>query len=350
MTAKHDVDAHGARGAGDTASSPSLRDGHRNKHSRKGECRFRLTVILAKHGHVSFDGTKQISFGTTRARSFILLQGFEYLDEIGMCPRKPKNFKPKHMAELVRHWEEQGLAASTLQLRFSVFSTFCTWIGKAGMLGDISRFLKDPSVAKRTYVATEDKSWSAKGVDVQAKFKEVEAINTRAAMTLKVMHAFGVRLEEAVSLHPKEADLGNAVWVAWGTKGGRKRPVRLENDYQRQVLNEAKAFANSSSGSIIPDTRKRVTWIKRCYEIFDACGISRKHGIVPHGLRHQRANDMYENLTGEKSPVRGGNAPADKKTDRRARRIIAEELGHGRPEVVGMYAGTKPRKKKPEEK
>jgi integrase len=324
----------------------------KNRRSRLSDCRYRLTGLLAEHGHLSYDGVKRISFGTIRSRSFVLLQGFAYLNEVGMCPRNPENFKPKHMARLVGHWEEEGLAASTLQLRFSIFSTFCNWIGKPGMLGDIDRYLKDPSVAKRTYVATEDKSWSAKGVDFQTKVAEVAAIHPHAAMTLKVMHAFAVRIEEAVSLHPNEADLGNALWVAWGTKGGRKRPVRIENTYQRQVLDEAKTFASRTTKSLVPETyKKRDTWIKRCYEIFNACGISRKHGIVPHGLRHQRANDMYENLTGQKSPVRGGNAPTDKKADRHARRIIAEELGHGRPEVVGMYAGSKSRKKsKPEEK
>ena len=137
MTNKHDVDVNGAATYGSPASSQSPKHNRRNTHSRWGECRYRLTALLAKHGHLSYDGAKRISFGTARSRAFVLMQGFEYLNQIGMCPQKPENFKPKHMAKLVLKWEKQGLAPATLQLRFSVFSTFCNWIGKHSMLGDV---------------------------------------------------------------------------------------------------------------------------------------------------------------------------------------------------------------------
>lgn len=348
MTNKHDVDVNGGPTYKSPALSRSPKHNRRHTHSYWGECRYRLTGLLAKHGQLSYDGAKRISFGTTRSRSFVLMQGFAYLNQIDMCPRKPENFKPKHFAKLVQHWEEQGLAPATLQLRFSVFSAFCTWIGKAGMLGDVTRYLKNPDAAKRIYVAKQDKSWSAKGVDVQAKIREVAAIHPHAAIALKVMDAFGVRLQEAVSLCPKEADWGGYLYVAWGTKGGRKRPVRIESDYQRQVLEEAKRYANSSTGSLVPDTFKRRSWIRYVYRIFNACGIGRKHGIIPHGLRHQRANDKYENLTGQKSPVRGGGSPTDQNTDKRARLVVAEDLGHSRHQITGMYIGPMPKGNKKE--
>lgn len=320
--------------------SPSQKHKHSNTRSVRSDCLYRLDRLLEKHGQMSCDGAKRISFGTTRSRSAILRQGFEYLASVDMCPRKPYNFKPKHMAKLVQHWEEQGLAAATLQLRFSVFSTFCTWIGKAGMLGEITQYLKNPDAAKRCYVATEDKSWSTKGVDTLQKIAEVEAVDPRVAIHLKLEYAFGLRLQESVSLHPREADHGTCLFVGWGTKGGRDRFVRIETDYQRQVLEEAKRLANRSTGSLIPDSFKRRSWIRYVYRVYDKCGIGRKHGIVPHGLRHQYANDMYESLTGEKSPVRGGGTPANKQIENRVRLIVAEALGHSRKQISGAYLGS----------
>jgi integrase len=315
-------------------------DSRRHHRSVRSDCRWRLKGLIAQFGHLGADGVGHVSFATSRARAFILFQAFDYLHSVGMCPRKPENLKPKHMHKLVPHWEDEGLSASTLQQRFSVFLIFCGWIGKKGMLGDIEQYLRNPDAAKRVYVAQEDQSWESKGVNVAAKIEEVEQIDPRVAIVLWLMLAFGLRLREAVTLHVIEADKGTCLDVAWGTKGGRRRFVPIENDLQRQILEKAKKFVNGSTGSLIPDTYKRDTWIKRCYVIFHKCGISRKHGITPHGLRHQRANDLYKEDSGQDSPVRGGTAPTDKQVDDHARQVVAETLGHSRKQSSSAYLGS----------
>lgn len=311
----------------------------RNRHSRWGECRYRLKGLLAEHSHFDHNGIKRISYATWRERSKILLQGFRYLHEVGMGLRKPQNFATRHARVLIAHWEEQKLAAATLQLRFSVFKTFCGWIGKKGMLGNIDQYLSDPGIAKRHYVAREDKSWSAKGVDVKAKINEVAQIDKRLAAALKLMYAFGLRIREAVTLHPVSAHQKTCLVIEHGTKGGRPRVIPIDYPWQHEILEEAKGYANRSTGSLIPDNYKRDSWLKRAYIVFGRCGISRKDGITPHGLRHQRANDLYEETTGEESPARGGPVPIDKLTDDNARLTVAKYLGHSRKQISGAYLG-----------
>ena len=311
------------------------------KRSRWSDCSKRLIELLRTYNHLDAEGVKRISFQTMRERKKILRQGFKYLhEEGGMSLRKPENFAVRHARVLIAHWEQQKLSAATLQLRFSVFSTFCSWIGKRGMLGDIKQYLSDPGVAKRTYVAKEDKSWTSKGIDVIAKLAEVRLIDPRLAISCMLMYVFGLRVREAVTLQPNVADQGNTLVVVKGTKGGRPREVtiEIEHPWQRTVLDEAKAFANKSTGSLIPDTYKRDSWIKRAYAIAKKCGISREHGITLHGLRHERANDIYEAITGVKSPVRGGE-PVDKQLDDHARLVVAEHLGHSRKQIAGAYLG-----------
>lgn len=318
----------------------------KNRHSRWGECRYRLKGILAQHNHLDSRGVKQLSFATQRERAKILLQGFKYLHLAEMSLRKPENFAIRHARVLIAHWEKQKLAAATLQLRFSVFSTFCIWIGKKGMLGNLGDYLSDPAIAKRSYVAKEDKSWSAKGIDIQSKLADVAQIDPRLAITLKLMYAFGLRILEAIMLHPIHADQGAFLAVNWGTKGGRPRVVPIEHSWQREILEEAKAYANMSTGSLIPANYKRYSWIKRAYVVFAKCGISRRNGITPHGLRHEHANNIYEAMTGIKSPVRGGQAPVDKLLDNSARLIVAETLGHSRKQISGAYLGSALKRKK----
>jgi integrase len=69
-----------------------------------------------------------------------------------------------------------------------------------------------------------------------------------------------------------------------------------------------------------------------------ACGITRKDGITSHGLRHEYANNRYQDLTGSDSPVRGG-AAVNEQTDQAARQVVAEELGHSRESVTTHYLG-----------
>jgi hypothetical protein len=59
--------------------------------------------------------------------------------------------------------------------------------------------------------------------------------------------------------------------------------------------------------------------------------------VTAHGLRHQHANDRYEELAGETSPVRGGTGNGE--ADRAARLAVAAELGHSRRAVTNCYLG-----------
>lgn len=312
-----------------------------------GECRYRLKGLLADFGRLDADLTRRISFETKHARSKVLLQGFEYLHSQGIKIRNPANFRPKHMAMLVAHWEEQGLSASTLQQRFSIFATFCVWIGKKGMLGGIERYLKDPARAQRTYVATEDKSWVAKGVQTIEKIAQVAGDPRPAAryvaVQLLVQWAFMLRAREAWQIHPDLADKHTYLAISHGTKGGRERTVTVRNDWQRQVLEIAKSYADPRTGSLIPATYSRKSWSSVFYRICRDHGISRADGITPHGLRHEAANDLYEELTGTDSPVRAaGVRKIAWIIDDIARRTVSEELGHSRKAIAGAYFGPVP--------
>jgi hypothetical protein len=71
-------------------------------------------------------------------------------------------------------------------------------------------------------------------------------------------------------------------------------------------------------------------------------GITKKKsGVTGHGLRHQRFNDKYEEVTGEPSAVRGGKR-VDPEIDRAARDHIAQIAGHGRRQIVSAYCGGQP--------
>ena len=60
--------------------------------------------------------------------------------------------------------------------------------------------------------------------------------------------------------------------------------------------------------------------------------------LDPGRLRVVYANDRYEELTGEPSPVRGGDPRTDP-TDPQARREVTARLGHARASITHAYYG-----------
>jgi len=309
-------------------------------HGRRARAFTSLNALLKRHLRRSADGRKVVSHATIADRSEFFSRMIRQLHDLGYALTDVQHLKPKHIEALMRLWEQQGLSASTLQKRFSYLTLLCGWIGKASMLRPGASYLDDPTRYQRTYTADHDHSWTAAGVDPEAKIAEIENDDPAVARVLRLQHAFGLRLQEASLLNPAR-DTVNATQlrVVAGTKGGRPRVVPIETEAQRTVLAEAQEYAAQTRRSMIPLDYDLKQWLAHCYHVLARHGVTRKDGLVSHGLRHQYANDQYEAATGEPSPVRGGG-PVDPATHRQAQLDVASRLGHARPGITAAYYGT----------
>jgi integrase len=295
-----------------------------------------LAAVLKAHNGARQDGAVA-SFATQDKRADVLYAGFKSLRALGFRMDTVTGLRGKHIEALARDWHARGLSASTLHNNLSIFRTFAEWIGKAGMVRDIEHYLGS-GVGARSSIAREDKSWSRRGVDVAAKIEQVRQKDVRVALQLELQRAFGLRAREAMQLRPHIADRGTYLSITHGTKGGRDRVEPIRTPEQRALLDLAKTFCATRSSSTIDPQRGLAEWKNHYYQVVRSCGITRKDGITSHGLRHQYANERYRELTGSDSPVRGGNR-VDLETDRAARQVIAEDLGHGREAVTTHYLG-----------
>jgi integrase len=312
----------------------------RGQRSANSEVLYRLTQLLREHSHRHSRHARGCSGDTAMARAQILRQGFRVLNELGYKLRDPANFGNRHMQALARHWEEQKLSASEIQNRFSVFRVFAAWIGKAGMVETAGKYLLDPACARRSYVARKPKGWSGLGTDIEQKLAEVAKRDRLVALQLALQWVFGLRAKEAWLLHPQLADKGTHLAINWGAKGGRDRTVPIDNPAQRQILDIAKRWANEPTGSLIPDTRSLKAWRAHFYRVCRKCGIARATGVMPHGLRHEEANAIYKSIVGLDAPVYGSDVTSiDPERDRFARQVVAEHLGHSRPQITRAYLG-----------
>ena len=304
-----------------------------------------LQTILKQHNWKSARGNGRASFETQAKRAEVLYSGFETLYSVlNYKIESIFNFREHHMKQLAHYWEENGI--KDIQTRISTFRVFChIWLGKPGMIRESERYVRNPDSVRRRCATNVDKSWSGQGIDPLALIAKVAAINPRVAIILELMFAFGLRVKEALLLRPYLADKAELLAISRGAKGGRQRVTEILSVVQRDVLERTKAFAEKKTSSMIPADRTFNSYRKYFYRVCNRAGIGRKFGIVPHGLRHEYANKKYEEITGDRSPIKGGKlGTVDPGLDDYARADIAEHLGHSRRNIVSAYLGASNRR------
>ena len=269
------------------------------------------------------------SHGTRTARSYALAQIADTLHELGFKGLRATGLKRKHVVALVREWKRQGRSVGTMKNRMAHVRWWATRIGRPGVVPSNGAL----GIANREYVTNKDKS-VVLDADKLALVKDAHV-----AMALRLEAEFGLRREEAIKFTPARDDRGDRIRLKGSTtKGGRPREVPVLKGSQRKLLDEARKLVGS--GALIPPDRNYRQQLKIYESQTRAAGLYRMHG-----LRTGYAVRRYEEITGWKAPAVAGPRQrsltgARRRMDRAARREIAEELGHSRIGVLGVYIGT----------
>lgn len=290
------------------------------------ELEFQVTQIL-KHNR---DG----SFATREKRRTVLLRAARLLWE-KFPGLKLHNLQQKHLLYLIDCWKEH----KSIKTELSHIRWLLEKIDKQHLLPKDNDSL---GIKRRIIVSNENKSWLNK-TDIAAKIDEVTKIDETVGLVLGLCYYFGLRIKEASLFRPHEHIQEDHINIIFGTKGSRPRKVKIRDDEQANFLRILKEKIGPGR-SLVPQNRKFIEFKNRLYYILRQCGIKRKTGLTAHGLRHTYSCNLFEDLTGTKAPLlRDGsnnNINVDKKAERRARSIIAHELGHGRTSVTSAYVGS----------
>jgi len=300
-----------------------------------------IDALHKRFGRRSADGRREIGFSTAAQRRKELRTMARILHKRGFELTDIANLKQKHIRALFIHWEGKGTSAATLQKYASLLALLERWIEKHGMMGDPRQYLENAACFERDYVAKNDKTPSGNGIDLEALFAAVTAISPRVAMHLHLQASFGLRVKESMLLQPYLSDRGSTLEVYRGTKGRRYRPLPIDTEYQREVLDHAKTFASSRSSTLVPADYSLYQWTNYFRRVVRGVGLTRKaKGVTPHGFRHDYLSGQYLDLTGCLCPVKGGvTGELTAEEDRAARMVVAERAGHSRTQIASAYLG-----------
>ncbi len=267
---------------------------------------------------------------TTRANRHRTLQAAtRQLRRGGFRLKSARSIKPKHVNYLVKHWQSEGLKSGTIKNRMGAVRW---WAGKVNKASVIPRDNIELGIENRE---TEGEDRGQK-LDMD-KLEGIEC--PKMQMSMRLMSAFGLRMEEALKFNPKFADKDDrlALKPSW-TKGGRYREIPIHSERHRELINEAKELAEG--GSLIPEEKNYIQHRKAFEHATLKAGFNNLHG-----LRHNYAQWRYSELTEHKCPKVEGGLKRENMTlaqlakDKMALQTIAKELGHNRLEITKVYVG-----------
>lgn len=314
-----------------------------------------LGALVKMHNYRHATKSKGVSIQTMHDRRSFLFAFFTELNKETRFHIDPRQLGNRHIEEMVSRWLARGLATATIHNYLSNLRFFAEWINKPGMVRPPEHYVGSSSPhAHRQQVPTSDKSWTAKDVDIAALIDQCAKHDPWVGLQLELCWRFALRPKEARHFRPHGAvvarDLAipadaaafpgveEFLRIAHGTKGGRPRDVPLVSSEQRDLLARLQAMVPVGGyvgrpGHTAEQNRARFYYVVRCH------GIARDAlGVVAHGLRHQAANDRFEELADQPSPVRGGEGCGDGAHE--ARTMVARMLGHARERAAAFYLGS----------
>lgn len=329
-------------------ASPEMR-GIRNKRGKPWTRRtifaYNVEQVLYKHNKWHAKRDKTVS-NLTKQHRFVECRAMAHdLHNLGFKIMLPTAIRQKHVKALTHYWESKGdLKPSTILQKVSILRTFLGWIGRSIVIDQLTPadMFTEPEKFKRSLVADKDKSWDPVSDPVEVIERVMEK-DRRVGSQLMLSHLFGLRPKETWCFKPrrdydKEQRL---IHIREGSKGGRPRTVPVVTQKQRDFLESLIELAYETSGSLIPPYKTLKAWKSHYYRITRECGVSRKNGLVPHGLRHGYAHAVYQQYSGHPAAVKATKKAEDFDAvqERIARLIVSEQLGHNRESITSAYTG-----------
>jgi integrase len=280
----------------------------------------------------------------TRQKYFrILNQVLTTLRRLNMPVRNLAEMTARQVLHVHRDWERARRAAPTLATLNTILRRLGFWIGKPHMTPPLCKLLLDPENGRRISSRRAPANWESCNINPADVFNAMAGECQVANVQLRMAKAFGLRVEEQLMLRPHESHQGDKLVLTRGTKGGRPRVVDIVGPEARELVEEAKRLASAHPQGILASSAHRDLEQSRdhYYYLCRKIGLFKKgrFASTPHGARHSFATREFERRSGVAAPVLGG-PQIPRELDRKVRKEVAEQLGHGRISVTAAYIGT----------
>jgi len=245
-----------------------------------------LDLVVEVFGSSAQHRPTTVEWRQRRVRQAICEDAIGLLREKGFDLKSLLGLKPRHIETVVEAWVDGGLAHATIRSRLSVLRWLTRALGKRGLVRAAEAYGLPPEPPRAATSAGADELRAADGRGVEELIAAVAAVNAWAGLVLRLMHAFGLSVTEAILLRPHATDAGAKLVVEEGSRRRRARVVDVRTAAQRAALEAAKAFAKTTThGNLLPPDFTFEAARRRLYYLCGKAGVASCNGVC---LRHLR--------------------------------------------------------------
>ena len=221
--------------------------------------------------------------------------------------------------KMVNYYKAQRLKDATIINYVSSLRSFLHETGRTNIN------ISNGELGLKRVIEYKDKSLNAKGVDINEKLAHFKEKDVNVYIQLKISSIVGLRKEESVHAAlalAKGYDIvkdNKLILKGSWCKNGRPREIKLSQEKVREFA-ELKKFAISSDYNKSRNLKQEMNHI----------GNSIKNaGFNMHAVRHAVAQERHAELI------------ANGKSDKEARQVVSNELGHNRDYITKVYLAGK---------
>ena len=219
-----------------------------------------------------------------------------------------RNLKAKHIVGAFEDLKVQGLCSSTLASYATAARRIAEAIGKQNIV---------PRTNKEMEISRAGDRLKPVDADMDRIHNITELLYEKEewlGLAAEMREQFGLRAKESLL----STEVSDGRLVVRGSKGGRPREIRIRSESQRELLGRIQDhIEREGKTSLIPSNMSLKQGLKCQSNAVHRLGGTKANNAHPHSARHAYAQDLQQQ----------GSAPRD----------IAEELGHGRTEIVSHY-------------
>jgi len=226
---------------------------------------------------------------------------------------KIENLKTNHLKTVFKDLQNQGLSNSTLAGYATAARMIAAQIHKDNIMPKMNKELGISRAGERLQPLQNN---TIKQQEItRSLYDRAQYLGLAAEMRQE----FGLRAKESLLSNKIVLDAqGRTYLQIEGSKGGRPRTVEIKTQEQRAIISKVQAYIRANDQkSIIPRDQNLKQAITQQRNALSAAGATRADGSNAHALRHAYAQQRA--------------------AEGATRAQIADELGHGREEVVSHY-------------
>jgi len=221
-----------------------------------------LRAVFVKMSRQGLQGAKRPSNATVKQKEEVIIQEMNFLYLKKYKLQDIKNIKLKHFECIYLDCFNRGYKEKTFRQRITIFRQLFKLIDKNGLEITVMNRCPIPDGLFTQIKKPKPRKMAdfSQCLEIIDKVKDENCI---IAIHAELVLVFSISIKEALMIRPVTSHRQNILVITHGVSKGRERYIKITTDYQREVIERAKATVDYKSIELKPSNKTYKQWLDK---------------------------------------------------------------------------------------